>query len=703
MMFEEQASQNDPTETRKVSEEEKALVKKWQERIEAGLKRFETEFKRFDKNRKLIAGKVTGEADKSPRANLHFANMAAMLPQIYAKDPEFTVKPGEAVSPERLKAVKAFAATGEKLLTKLVVKDARLKRQSKKMLRSTFTTSIGWWKASWQEDRRKDPLIVDRLQDTQDNIDRIKAKLAEVNDPATAADHTAKLAELNEMVKGLETQQEVVVARGMVLDFALSEDVIVLDDSVRTVTDYLQSSALAHRVWMTPQAYEAQFGYKPKKAKLYVEKNGKMTEGSSDKRTSLICVFEVWDKDSNRIYLVCEGEEGFCAEPKSPDWTGRRWYPFFLCAFNEIDGSFYPLSDIELAEKLVEEYNQNREDFVRDREAALPVNIAREGGSLTEADAKRISNRKGSDFIFVSGVPGAKLTDDIYIGTLANLNPAAYDTNPARQDMEMVLGGGDAARGTVMKAKTATEAEILSQGLRGRSAERQDTMEDVLNELGPYALEMFLRKMAPEEVESIAGPGSAATWPQLSIDEIFNLVSVEVRGGSTGKPDRLQEQDRWIKLLPMIEKAMQTVAQLREQGQTQLADATVELMRETLRRFDERLDIEEFMPQPPKGEDDPEAMRQKLMQLEAALQKATKEAQDAREQVEKGYVSAAAQIATAADPLMAAQAFAMAMKAVDADFMGTEAPPQAEGMVPPDQQVMSPEDAPQTTTAPMLQ
>lgn len=702
-MFEEQASQNDPSATREVPADEKALVKKWQERIEAGLKRFEDEFKRFDKNRKLIAGRKSADEKDAPRANLHFANMAAMIPQIYAKDPEFTVKPGEAVAPGQLKAVKAFATTGGKLLTKLVVKDARLKRQSKKMLRSTFTTSIGWWKASWQEDRRKDPLIVDRLQDTQDNIDRIKALLADVNDPAAASDHEAKLAELNEMVKGLETQQEVVVARGMVLDFALSEDVIVLDDSVRTVTDYLQSSALAHRVWMTPQAYEAQFGYKPKKAKLYYEKNGKMAEGSADKRTSLICVFEVWDKDSSRIYLLCEGEEGFCAKPKSPDWTGRRWYPFFLCAFNEIDGSFYPLSDIELAEKLVEEYNKNREDFVRDRQAALPINIAREGGNLTEADAKRIANRQGTDFIFVSGVPGSKITDDIYVGSLANLNPAAYDTAPARQDMEMVLGGGDASRGTVMKAKTATEAEILSQGLRGRSAERQDTMEDVLNELGPYALEMFLRKMSPEEVEAIAGEGSGATWPQMSIEEIFNLVSVEVRGGSTGKPDRLQEQDRWIQLLPMIEKTMLSVAKLREQGQVQLADVTVELMRETLRRFDERLDIEQFMPQPPKGEDDPEALRQKVIELDARLKEATKAAADAKEQVEKGYVSAAAQIATSANPIVAAQAFVMAMKAVDADFMGTEAPPQAEGMVPPDQQVMPPEDAPQTTTAPMLQ
>lgn len=243
-----------------------------------------------------------------------------------------------------------------------------------------------------------------------------------------------------------------------------------------------------------------------------------------------------------------------------------------------------------------------------------------------------------------------------------------------------------------MKAKTATEAEILSQGLRGRSAERQDTMEDVLNELGPYALEMFLRKLTKQEVMNIAGPD--AVWPDLSIDEVFSVVNVEVRGGSTGKPDRLQEQDRWIKLLPIIEKTMQTVAGLREKGQDQLADTTIELARETLRRFDERLDIEQFMPPRATGEDDPAVLKQQLVTMREQLQTAMQEAKDAKEQVEKGYVTAAAQIATSANPLIAAQAFTLALKVVDGDMQATDQMPDTGAPV---------EQVPPTTTATTLQ
>ena len=674
---------------REISAEEKALVRDWNKRIEAALSRVEKDFKRFEKNRKLLLGRGENQEGQKTeiRANLFFANMAALLPQVYAKDPEYSAQISSATPSEQQRLIRKFADTSEKALTKCLVQDANLKKQAKKLLRSAYATSIGWWKLSWQEDRRKDPIILNKIKDTQDNIDRIEMLLKELEDPQLCANEELTLAELKQTLAGLETQQEVTVARGLALDFVMSEDVLPIDEGVRTVSDYLNAGAIGHRVWMTPDQYESRFGYKPTKAKSYSEKpGGVITADNVDKeKASLLCVWEVWSQLDNRIYYVCIGEEGFCEEPKSPDWTGKRWYPFFLLAFNEVDGSFYPLSDIELTEKLVEEYNQNREDFVRDRQGALPINIVRKGGALTDDDLNKLKNRQGSDLVLVEGVPGTPLQNDIFSGSLANLNAQNYDTAPARQDMEMLIGGGDAARGAVLKAKTATEAEIVSQGLRGRSAERQDTLEDVLNELGPYALEILLRKMDETEIQAICGPDSV--WPAMSIDEIFNLVSIQVRGGSTGKPDRLQEQDRWTKLLPVIQNAIEKVATLREAGQEALANAVIELTRETLRRFDERVDIEQFLPPVAEGEEDPATLKQQVIQLQQQLQQAQQIAEDAINKVEKGYLDAATQIATSANPAISAQAFAMSMQVVEGN------PPPPEQMPPPVAPVASPEPA----------
>jgi hypothetical protein len=88
-----------PEPERQPSEADKKLAKEWLRRIDVALKRVDKKFKTFEKNRALLAGKVDRNDETTVRANLHFANMAAMLPQVYAKDPEFAAQPTQAVPP----------------------------------------------------------------------------------------------------------------------------------------------------------------------------------------------------------------------------------------------------------------------------------------------------------------------------------------------------------------------------------------------------------------------------------------------------------------------------------------------------------------------------------------------------------------------------------------------------------------------------
>jgi hypothetical protein len=641
---------------RVVSEADKKLAKEWHSRIDAALKRVKDKFDTFEASRALLAGKVKKGDKELVRANLHFANMAAMLPQVYAKDPDFAAKPTEAVSKEMLPAVKKFAATAQIMLKAKVVKGGKLKSRSKSLIRSGYATSVGWLKASWQEKKGQDPLILNRLKDTQDNIDHVQRLLSEVNDPAKASEHQTKLAELKQAVEGLQVQQEVTIAKGIALDFVMSEDMLIIDPSVRAVGDYTRAAAMGHRVWMTPEQYKENFGYDCKKGKSYTEQGGAMSStDAQDKQASLLCVWEIWSQADNRIFHVCEGEDGFCKEPSSPDWTGKRWYPFFLLAWNEVDGGFYPLSDVELTDKLVREYNEQREDFVRDRRECLPINIARKGSSLTDDDLERIKKRQGGDLILVEGVGGQPISNDIWSGQLGTIDPKNYDTTATRYDMERILGGSDTTTGSITKAKTLGEAQMLSAAVQSRNGDRRDTLEDLLNELGPYCVEVMLRKYTEPEVQKIAGPDSS--WPSMGIEDIFDMVSIEVRGGSTGKPDMAMEQENWTKLLPMINEAVQKVAELRQQGQEPLAQAVIELTRETLRRFDERIDIEQFLPKAPEGEDDPMLMKQKLVEQGQQLEQMQAQLKEAVEKVEKGFIGAAAQIATSAQPAAASITF----------------------------------------------
>lgn len=645
-------------ESREVSDEDEKLAADWQKRIEAALSARKDDVKAFERNRKLLRG-IDPDSGNRMRTNLHFANLAAMRPQVYAKDPEFACSPTRAVPEASMPAARALADTAEVVVSELLVKRAKLKKRAKRMLTGAYACSISWLKVTWQEDRKKDALVLDQLKDAQDNLERLQHLSQQAEE--AGSDNELKRAELQETIKGLEAKPEIVVNRGVTADVVMPDDMLVLDASVREITDYERADALAHRVWMTREQHCQRFGFDPKKGRVYREgQGGAMTEQKgveADKQKDLLAVWEAWDQASGRVYTVTEGEEGFTRPPYSPDWTGKRWYPFFLLCFNEVDACYLPLSDVYLTEAVVKEYNKARDDFEKDRRDSRPVNIARKGGALTPDDVQRIRNRDGMDVILIEGVGGRPISDDLFMGQLGQINPANYDTAPARQDMEMLSGGGDNARGSVMKAKTATEAEILAQGLRGRSAERTDAIEDMLTEAGNFVLEIALRKLTPDEVKEIAGQD--AVWPQISSPEdVFKQITLSVRGGSTGKPDRLQEQDRWTNLLPVIKEAMKEVAALRAAGRNAEAEAVVELVRETLRRFDERIDLQRFMPEPAEGEEPgqqqiPPELMQKLQELEAQVAELTQALQDKQAEiagrVREAEIGAAADVQIARD------------------------------------------------------
>lgn len=671
------------------TEEAKAHAKQLLKDIGAALDRkdFTEAAKGFEKNRKRLRGFTGEDSDKKLRTNLHYANLAMVRPQVYAKDPQFDVRPTAAVAEEALGAVNLFAKTASSVLAAELVKGCKLKKRAKRLIASCYATSLGWWKLSWQERWGQDPIIANRMKDTQDNLVRLQELRDDLDDPQECQNTDAKVAELQQLLEGLKAAPEIAVARGLTLDFVLAEDVIVVDDSVTEIADYERADGLAHRIWMTCEKFESTFGFKPEKATRYSERKAGSNIGATGGQSgNLLCVFELWDQSTNRVFHLCEGLEGYCREPHTPDWTGKRWYPFFLLIWNEVDGGLVPPSDVDLTHELVEEYNDNRNDLARDRKDTLPFTVARKGGSLTEADVVNIRNRKGSDIIMIDGVGGRPLRDDMEAITLGAINPANYSTDPSRSDIEQLIGGGDAARGTVLKAKTATEAEIMAQGLRGRSSERVDSMEDLLTEVGEYGLQVCLRKMTPEEVKRVAG--ADASWPTLSTDQVFEQIYVEVRGGSTGKPDRLQEQDRWTKLQPVIEKTVTTVAELYDKGQVRLGQALVAMLRETLRRFDEHIDIDQYLPKPPEQDKpNPEQMAQEVQQLKMHAQELQQQLEKAQEQMEKGYVQAAAQIATSANPLIAGQAFGVALQALFAMEQNGEqtpgAPEDSEGTEPP--------------------
>lgn len=483
-------------------------------------------------------------------------------------------------------------------------------------MRSSLTSSFGIVKVMYQRDIQNDPIILARINDTQDNIAEAERLMADIDDPDQRQAQEANIEELRQLMTALKEQVEVVAAEGLVIDRVLTDNLLI-DPSVCEFFDYRDADWLCQIIPMKKSTAEATYGMKLTNAKAYQDnaqmpkKDGRLASGAAmldeDKQ---IAILEIWDKNTQRVYTMAEGCEFWLRDPYSPRKAGERWYPFFLLPYQVVDGQFVAPSLVDLTYILQDEHNQARDRFNEHRDLCLPGWVA--SGEVSEKSIKRYKDSELGEITIVD-TEGKPLSQVIMPREHPAIDPVVYDTSAVRYDWEQVTGLQDAARSTVVKPKTATEASIMQQSLSGRTSEFRDQVEDWLQEIAQYAAQILLQELTPAQVERMMGPPEPQTintgglpmvvevkpydWPQLSRDQVFEMVEMRIRAGTTGAPDKLEEQENWGKILPIIQNLVTGIMQARMQGAD--AEPLINLLRETIKRFDERLDVEQFIPKAP--------------------------------------------------------------------------------------------------------
>ncbi|CUJ80808.1 MAG: hypothetical protein J0I68_30870 [Achromobacter sp.] len=605
------------------------LAKKWAGRAGRGRKHWEKLRKRIEHNRKKVAGFCWDKDPATqefvdPRANLIFATAQATLPNIYARNPDVSV-----TGTWRNKDVRLFCETLETVLSKQM-RMAKLKSRMKMSVLAAMTEYFGIVKMTYQRDIERDPLITQRINDAQDNLVQLDNLIQQSEDPQSRGDAELKKRELEEQLRGLEAQSEVVRSEGLVLDRVLPENLII-DDGVVEFDDYPNADWMIQEVPMARGRAQGLYKVNLSKAKAYKPiahqmgdgKNGRGTDGGgrlmsgemqqSGDDDEVICILEIWDRTSQLVYTMADGCNFFCREPYPVEKAGQRWFPFFILPYAVLPGQFVAPCLVDLTEKLQNEYNGTRDKFAAHRELNQP-------GWIAAADANMKTLKRHTDAILGEVVlidpDGKPLNQVIQPKQSIPVNPADYDTGPIRVDWEQVTGLQDAARSTVVQPKTATEASIMQQSLSGRTAEFRDKLEDLLQEMDECAAQILLQELSPAQVERYTGqhkmgvapdpmnPGAmiqvieepAYDWPQLSRGQIFDMVEINIVAGTTGAPDKVQAQETWAKIFPLVQQLLGQIMQIAAQGGDY--GPLEALLRETLHRFDDRIDVDQFLPRP---------------------------------------------------------------------------------------------------------
>ena len=581
--------------------DDSALATRWKTRIKEALSYWDKDFKRVERMRALAGGKdVDNPSDKTRRVNLIHSTIKGLLPHVYARLPEIAIQPKESMDKSEYEMLRSFATTLEIVLNELL-EAAKLKHIAKAATRRVFSEGIAWAKVGWQRDIKQDPIILNRIADTQDNILQLQRLITELQGQDTST-HEAKLEELHQLQKSLEDAVEIVVSDGLVIDLLTAENVI-LDPAIASLEDWDKSRYIIHEVLLPLDTAKAQYPDASFSATATNDEARPVTLAAptslqNNDRTRanerMVKIWEVWDKTTMTVYTLSDEVVDYVREPYQPEIVSEDWYPFYPLAFEITDSRVYPFSVTELLEPLQAEYLETREKYALHRKRAIPMMGVRKDAVLPE-DARKINEGELLEMVRLEGSPDGKpVQNELGFIPYPPIDGSLYDTSAIRFDVEMMSGLQDAQRGAIARPKTATEAEVMQSGLTSRVTEMQDTIEDWIEQIATAGAELALWVMTKSEVERIAGRG--AVWPELDKETIYRFVKVSIRSGTSGKPNKSQEQRNWAQVVPLAMQLMQSVMQAEKMGESELANAQRELLAETLRRLDERFDVDRLLP-----------------------------------------------------------------------------------------------------------
>jgi hypothetical protein len=561
-------------------------------------------------------------------ANLIGTYIDILISFLYARDPDVDVRPAPYAGDIQPPDAEDFAETLQIVISRLW-RDGRLKSAARKQLRSALSCGPGWFKALMlAEGGQQNPQVQQAIADVRDNLEKlrgIQTKLTEYKADGVLSeeDYNVLIAAEERQLESLSANLEVVHRYIMAIDFVRAEDMQVSLD-VDDITDYRNAGWLANALFIPKDQVCGKFPRITqedlKHAKCYYRKKqenrdkiGELeervgramdsymqvaTENAEKGALEFVKVVELWDRRDNHIKTFIDGIRKWAIEPFMPTYKTTRFYPYFLNALFLCDGLRHPQSLSFRLMKLQDEYNHARSNMKLVRERSVP-------GTLFKADQldadtmKKIEKSVAQEFI---GIRGTSSIDDLHKlfaeKPIGRFDPRIYDVEPILRDMERISGVQEALAASVTQNKTATEAEIQHSGFTSRTSADRDTLEDMLTDFAQYTAELAIQALPTAYVQRLAGPG--AFWPEeLPFEEVVTLVEVDIEAGSSGKPHSAAQREAWAQLLPLIRELQVAIYEAQLSGQLDLARAMTALLRESLKRLDDRVNIDKLIPKPP--------------------------------------------------------------------------------------------------------
>lgn len=434
------------------------------------------------------------------------------------------------------------------------------KLSMKHLVRRALTTGVAYQKLGYHRFEEYRPEDVARVTDLTEQIAALQASLAEqADEDSDDSPERAELAETQQLLDKVTREQEVFVREGLDFDFPRSTSIII-DPQCTQLQGFVGARWVAQEFLLSPEqvreVYEVKIDreytpYDPEGRALSHEVFDEAEDGKE--RETRAVVWEVWDKHIGQTFTVCEGHPSFLIEPKTPDVYIEQFFPFFALTFNglEDEENLFPPSDVRLIRDQQIEMNLMRQRLREHRDAARPGHVMPKG-KLDESDKEKLENRQSHTIIEINGLAEGDDVRRLLQPIPTNpIDPNQYEVASLQDDIYKVIGTQEAVMGGASGA-TATETSIAESSRLSAVGSAVDELDDHLTYVAKAASHLLLTEMSVAQVQEIAGPG--AVWSQLSGGQVAKDLWLEVRAGSSGRPNKSAEIQNLERLLPFLQQ-----------------------------------------------------------------------------------------------------------------------------------------------------
>ena len=462
------------------------------------------------------------------------------------------------------------------------------KRQMKKLVTRVITCGVGYVRLALVRNDETPP-----SEDRVGNMpaDRMKEAMRLADELQDEDIETSPMAEQLRSIGvslGVPIDDEELPEK-ITFDFLPSTSVIP-DERCRSLSDFIGARFVCIEYSLPLDEINAMFGTDIEAGgKLVAKPQEGQARATVQNASPSHAVREILNfKDRTHFYIL-EGYEDYLRppEPVVPGLSG--FWPLMALTFNDVEvgidddeeTSPFPPSDVDLVFHPQKEWNRSRHALRSVRNACSPKWMTRKG-SMSPDDIRKIQDAEPNEVIQLESVsPDMKLSDLLAPVPVQVPSVEVFGTDPLVEDI--TLGGGmqEANIGAAPENVTATGTTVAEQSRMQVSASNKDDLDEFLSSVMGGCGEMMLSDSGFSEQTIVALVGNGAVWPTKNRVQYKKQITVAIKAGSTGRPNKALEVSNYNLIAPQLINA----------GANPLG-----VIQEGVKRLDDQLDVTNFMP-----------------------------------------------------------------------------------------------------------